>query len=65
MPRLVINGRYDEEYQYRTDIEPLLKLFREPKRQMLSDSGHIPPLEQVAPVVTGFLHETLGPVRRN
>jgi dienelactone hydrolase len=65
VPKLVINGRYDEEYQYRTDIEPFFKLLRDPKRQMLFDSGHLPPLEQVAPVVNGFLDETLGPVRRD
>jgi len=65
VPKLLLNGRYDEEYQYRTDIEPLFKLLGDPNRQMLFDSGQVPPLEELAPVVNAFLDETLGPVRRD
>ena len=63
-PKLMINGRYDETHPFKTDAEPLYKLFREPKRIVVFDSGHIPPSELFIPVINKWLDETLGPARR-
>lgn len=63
-PKLMIHGRYDENHPLKTDAEPLYKLFREPKRLIVLESGHIPPDEIRIPVINGWLDETLGPVRR-
>jgi hypothetical protein len=41
-PRLMLNGRYDEAYPLNTEIEPLQKPLREPKRMILYDGGHSP-----------------------
>ena len=63
-PKLIINGRYDENVNYRSEIEPFYKLLREPKRQVLYEGGHAPPLDIFVPAVHAFLDETLGPVGR-
>jgi formylglycine-generating enzyme required for sulfatase activity len=62
-PKLVIQGRYDEDSRLKTQAEPLHKLLREPKRILLYDGGHIPALEFFVPAVNGWLDETLGPVK--
>lgn len=62
-PKLMLNGRYDEAYQFKTEIEPLYKLLREPKRLEVYDAGHTPPIETAVPVVNRWLDETLGPVK--
>jgi eukaryotic-like serine/threonine-protein kinase len=64
VPKLMINGRYDEEFRFNTQIVPLFKLLRDPKRHEVFDSGHVPPQEQAAPVVNAFLDQTLDPVPR-
>jgi serine/threonine protein kinase/cephalosporin-C deacetylase-like acetyl esterase len=64
VPKLMLNGRYDEVIPLKTQIEPLYKLLREPKRRYLYDSGHTPPFEIIVPVINGWLDETLGAVRR-
>jgi serine/threonine protein kinase/formylglycine-generating enzyme required for sulfatase activity/predicted esterase len=65
VPKLLLNGRYDEVNPLKTEIEPLFKLLREPKRHYLYDAGHSPPLEIIVPVINDWLDETLGQVRRN
>jgi eukaryotic-like serine/threonine-protein kinase len=65
VPKLMLNGRFDEVNPLKTDIEPLYKFFREPKRLFLYDAGHSPPLEIIVPVINGWLDETLGQVKRN
>jgi eukaryotic-like serine/threonine-protein kinase len=62
-PKLVIQGRYDEDSRLKTQAEPLHKLLREPKRILLYDGGHIPGLELFVPAVNGWLDETMGPVK--
>jgi formylglycine-generating enzyme required for sulfatase activity/predicted Ser/Thr protein kinase len=64
VPKLMLNGRYDEEFSLPAEIDPLFALLREPKRRQLFDSGHLPPQELVLPAVNAFLDETVGPVRR-
>lgn len=64
MPKLLLNGRYDEVNPLRTTIEPLFKLLREPKKIFLYDSGHSPPFEITVPIINQWLDENLGVVRR-
>jgi formylglycine-generating enzyme required for sulfatase activity len=63
-PKLLIQGRYDEDTPFRTMAEPLYKLLSEPKRLALYDGGHVPPLEFLMPTLTTWLDDTLGAVRR-
>ena len=63
VPKLMLNGRYDEDTHLLTQAEPLYKLLREPKRLVLYEGGHIPPIEFLVTVMNGWLDETLGPVK--
>jgi formylglycine-generating enzyme required for sulfatase activity len=62
--KLMVNGRYDEDTPFKSQAEPLFKLLREPKRLIVFDGGHIPPLEFQVTTMNGWLDETLGPVKR-
>jgi serine/threonine protein kinase len=62
--KLVINGRYDENYPLNTAAKPLFKLLREPKKIVLYDGGHIPTDEFFVPTVNNWLDETLGAVAK-
>ncbi|HUG27121.1 MAG TPA: bifunctional serine/threonine-protein kinase/formylglycine-generating enzyme family protein, partial [Gemmatimonadales bacterium] len=64
VPKLMVNGRHDEEHPWLTRALPLWNLLREPKELVLIDGvGHHPPVElRVAPV-NAFLDRVLGPVR--
>jgi formylglycine-generating enzyme required for sulfatase activity len=62
VPKLMIHGRYDEGALFKTSAEPLYRLFSEPKRQKVFDTGHFPPLELWVPVAKDWFDETLGPV---
>jgi eukaryotic-like serine/threonine-protein kinase len=65
VPKLVLNGREDEEHPWLTRALPLWNLLAEPKELVLVDgAGHIPPLESRIPAMLDFLDRTLGPVRR-
>ncbi|MBA2414164.1 MAG: SUMF1/EgtB/PvdO family nonheme iron enzyme, partial [Burkholderiaceae bacterium] len=59
-PKLMVHGRYDENLPLKTQAEPLYKLLREPKRLVLYDGGHSPPMEFFVPAVNTWLDETLG-----
>jgi eukaryotic-like serine/threonine-protein kinase len=62
-PKLVVNGRADEEHPWLTRALPLWNLLREPKELVLfDDAGHVPPAEQRVPPINAFLDRTLGPV---
>jgi len=64
-PKLMLNGRNDEEHPYFTRALPLWNLLRPPKKLVLVDgAGHTPPLEARIPAVNSWLDSTLGPVRR-
>ncbi len=62
-PKLVINGRQDEEHPWLSRGRALWDLLPEPKQLLLVDgAGHIVPAEaRVGPMNT-FLDRTLGPV---
>jgi len=64
-PKLMLNGRWDEDFAFKTEAEPLFKLLREPKRLELFDGGHVPPVEVTVPILNRWFDETLGPVKAN
>jgi eukaryotic-like serine/threonine-protein kinase len=63
-PKLMVNGRWDEDFAFKTEAEPLFKLLSEPKSLHLFDGGHIPPPEVLVPTANVWLDRTLGPVAR-
>jgi len=63
-PKLMMHGRYDEDTPLNTSGEPLFKLLREPKKLVLFEGGHIPPLDIFVSTMNTWLDETLGPVKR-
>ena len=64
-PKLLINGRDDEEHPWLTRGLPLWNLLREPKQLVLvPGAGHNPPLEARVPAINKFLDQILGPVHR-
>jgi serine/threonine protein kinase len=62
-PKLLLNGKYDEVFALETEAKPFYKLLREPKKMVLVESGHVPPIEQRVPIINRWLDETLGPVK--
>ena len=63
-PILILQGRYDENLSWKGEFEPLYKLLSEPKRLILYDGGHAPPMELFATTIHHWLDETLGPVKK-
>jgi formylglycine-generating enzyme required for sulfatase activity len=62
-PKLMLNGRHDEEHPWNTRALPLWNLLREPKELVLVDgAGHHPPVQMRVPPINAFLDKTLGPV---
>jgi pimeloyl-ACP methyl ester carboxylesterase len=60
-PKLVVNGREDEEHPWLTRGLPLWNLLREPKELALFEGvGHVPPTEMRVPVIREFLDRHLG-----
>lgn len=62
-PKLLLQGKYDENTPFEICGRPLYRLLREPKEFVLLEGGHLPPLEARVPVINKFLDETLGTVR--
>ena len=60
-PKLMLSGRYDESFLFKTEIEPLYRLLREPKRIVVYEGGHAPQYDVFVPTINGWLDETLGP----
>jgi serine/threonine protein kinase len=63
VPKLLLNGKQDEEHIYKTRALPLYNLLKEPKKLALVDGGHLPSLEVRVPIINNFLDETLGTVK--
>jgi pimeloyl-ACP methyl ester carboxylesterase len=63
-PKLILQGRYDEDRPLRTATEPLFKLLSEPKRLTLYDGGHVPSIEVLMSSTSAWLEEHLGRVVR-
>jgi len=63
VPKLLLNGKQDEEHIYKTRALPLYNLLKEPKKIAMVDGGHLPSLEVRVPIINKFLDETFGPVK--
>jgi pimeloyl-ACP methyl ester carboxylesterase len=63
-PKLMVQGRYDEDSPLRTTAEPLFKLLSEPKQLYMYEGGHVPPIETVISAASGWLDEMMGRVQR-
>jgi formylglycine-generating enzyme required for sulfatase activity/dienelactone hydrolase/predicted Ser/Thr protein kinase len=61
-PKLMLDGRYDEDTPLQTETEPMFRLLREPKRLQIFDGAHVPPFEVLVPTLTKWFDETMGPV---
>jgi serine/threonine protein kinase/formylglycine-generating enzyme required for sulfatase activity len=61
-PKLILQGRYDEDTPLRTQTEPLLKLMVEPKQLTLYDGGHVPSIEVAMTSTSAWLEQHLGRV---
>ena len=64
VPKLVLQGRYDEDTPLRTATGPFFKLLSEPKLLTLYDGGHVPSVEVVISTTSDWLEEHLGRVVR-
>lgn len=63
-PKLLVNGRQDEEHPWLTRGLPLWELLPEPKTlALIEGAGHIVPPEVRVPTINGWLDERLGPAR--
>ena len=64
VPKLLLNGRNDEEHPWYSRALPLWSLLHEPKELVLADgAGHVPPAEVRIPAINDFLDRTLGRVK--
>jgi hypothetical protein len=63
-PKLVMQGRYDEDTPLRTQAMPFFKLLLEPKRLALYDGGHVPSIAVTMAEVSPWLDAQLGRVVR-
>ena len=63
-PKVVVQGRYDEDIPVRTAAEPFFKLLSEPKQMILYDGGHVPSVEVAMSTTSGWLDQQLGRVVR-
>jgi eukaryotic-like serine/threonine-protein kinase len=60
-PKLLVNGRHDEEHPWFTRGLPLWNLLQQPKKLVLvEDAGHIPPAEARIPAINHFLDNLFG-----
>ena len=59
-PKLVVQGRYDEDTPPRTAMEPFYKLLSEPKQLF----GHVPSIEVTMAATRDWLDQHLGKVAR-
>jgi hypothetical protein len=64
VPKLILQGRYDEDTPLRTASEPLFKLLSEPKQITLYDGGHVPSIEVTMSSTSAWLEKHLGRVVR-
>ncbi len=61
-PKMMLQGRYDEDTSLKSECEPMFRLLTEPKKLELYDGGHIAPQEVYIPAFSKWLDETMGPV---
>jgi pimeloyl-ACP methyl ester carboxylesterase len=63
-PKLIVQGRYDEDTPLRTAAEPFFALLSVPKRLTIYDGGHVPSVEVLMNATSAWLDEHLGRVVR-
>jgi hypothetical protein len=63
-PKLVVQGRYDEDSPPRTAMQPFYKLLSEPKQLFMYDGGHVPSIEVTMAATRDWLDQHLGRVAR-
>jgi formylglycine-generating enzyme required for sulfatase activity len=63
-PKLMVHGKYDEDTPLRTAGMPLYDVLPQPKRIVLYEGGHVPPDGLAFSVISPFLDEILGAVKR-
>jgi formylglycine-generating enzyme required for sulfatase activity len=63
-PKLILHGKYDEDTPLRSAGMPLFNLLPPPKRLELFEGGHTPPDGHAFSVISPFLDEVMGKVRR-
>ena len=63
-PKLIIQGRYDEDTPVRTAAEPFFKLLPAPKQMVMYDGGHVPSVEVSLVTARDWLDQHLGRVAR-
>ena len=63
-PKLVVQGRYDEDTPPRTAMEPFYKLLSEPKQLFMYDGGHVPSIEVTMAATRDWLDQHLDKVAR-
>jgi hypothetical protein len=61
-PKLVFNGRYDDECP-EIVVRPFYELLKAPKKRAQFEGAHMPTPEVAVPIINSFLDETLGMVR--
>jgi pimeloyl-ACP methyl ester carboxylesterase len=59
-PKLILQGRYDENSPLHTQTEPFFAVLPKPKRLTVFEGGHIPPRSVLIPAMTSWSDETLG-----
>ena len=65
VPKLLLNGRHDEEHPWYSRGLPLWNLLQSPKTlELIPDVGHMPPERQRIPIINDFLDRHIGPVNQ-
>jgi serine/threonine protein kinase/formylglycine-generating enzyme required for sulfatase activity/dienelactone hydrolase len=59
IPKLMVSGRYDEQFSWETEGQPLYKLLSEPKHLERFEGGHTPPPEIAVPIISKWLAANL------
>lgn len=63
-PKLIVQGRYDEDIHVASEAEPLFTLLSEPKRFVVFEGGHVPTTDVMLTAAGPWLNEVMGPVVR-
>ena len=64
VPKLIVQGRYDEDTPVRTVSEPFFKVLPQPKQMILYEGGHVPSVEVALSTARDWLDQHLGRVAR-
>ena len=63
-PKILVQGRYDEDTPLEVQARPLFKLLSEPKELAIFEGGHVATAEIILKTVGGWFDRVLGPVKR-